>query len=98
MDLKISFSKKNLKKVFFESQILIRKYFAQIAWSVIDIIFPDHVIHDDFDKHSASNATICEEIDSNSMVSTLNGLDLAFQRLGSMPSLEAHFKTEPMTD
>ena len=60
-------------------------------------MYPNHIIHEDFDKHSASNEKLCEGIESNSVVSTLNGLDLAFQQLGHMPfDLDQHVKSEPV--
>lgn len=73
-----------------------RKYFARIAWSVIGLIYPEHIIHEDFNKHSASNEVLSQDIESRSEVSSLNGLDLAFQQLGHMPfNMNQHVKSEP---
>ena len=59
-------------------------------------MFPKHVIHADLEKHGASNASLSEEMDTNSVVSSLSGLDQAFQQLGRMPfNLDQHVKSEP---
>ena len=66
---------------------------------MVELVYPNHVIHEDFTKHSASNQALSEDIESNSVVSSLSGLDRAFQQLGNMPyNLEQHVKREPNPD
>ena len=62
----------------------------------MELLYPQHAIHEMFKRHAASNTALSEGIETDSVVSSLNGLERSFQQLGRLQfDQEAHIKTEP---